>query len=387
MGSSFIAQSMLLLTVPLYAVQLGATPSTVGMLVSSQFWLPLLLAIALGRLISAFGAKRVMIGGAIGMILAPWLTVLFQGIPGLFATQLLIGVSQVSMGLSAQSSIALLGRGKAIENYFGWYTTSVSVGQLLGPLVAGVMIAKLGALDVFPVIGLIPILSLVLVGLLRGPAAAPQAPTTAVGVRASLGYLIQVRLLRSDVAVQMSLLVTVAILFAVASHASFFPIYLEGMGVPAALIGVLASLRAFSSTAIRPFMARIVSLLGGRSRTVLTCVLLALLGIGGTGLASGLLNLGLLAALVGVAAGLAVPLTMVTIAAHVPVEHRSGAFGMRLSVNQGTQLVAPLVLGFVAEIFGIGTMFVIAGGILLLLMFLVLRLVPSFDSMESELTV
>lgn len=127
---------MLLLATPLRAIELGAGPATVGPLLSAPFWFPMLFTIPLGRLVSRVGAKRTMTIGAIGFTLGPWLALVIGGPLGLLATQLIIGLMQIFMGLCAQAIIATLGVGEKLERNFGWYTTCVSIGQLLSPLAA-----------------------------------------------------------------------------------------------------------------------------------------------------------------------------------------------------------------------------------------------------------
>lgn len=379
MGVSFIAQTMLLLAVPLRALELGASPATVGGLLSAPFWLPMLLAIPLGRLVTRLGARRMMLIGATGLTLGPWAAVVFPGMAGLLVTQLVIGLMQITMGISAQSTIASLARGKSLERFFGWYTTSVSSGQLLGPLAGGLLIDAFGTRAVFPLIGTIPLVSMSCASLLVGAATVGHKTTQSL-----LGYSSQVTLLRRNVAVQVSIVVTIAMMFVMGAHAAFFPVYLESLQVPAALIGLLVSLRALSSTVVRPLMAAIITLLGGRSRTITACIFAAAIGLMLTGTSQQVVILAILAALIGIGTGLAQPLTMVAIADHVPVYDRSSALGLRLTVNQGAQVLGPLVLGAVAELAGFTVMFIAGGALLLGLLVLVRRLVPEFDLIERS---
>ncbi len=121
MGASFVSQTTLALAVPLYALQLGASVASIGVLVSVPFWLPTILAIPIGRLVSRAGPRRVMLAGSVGFTLAPWLTVAFPGFAGLIATQLLVGLSQICMGVAAESTVAAVGQRGSLEAAFGWF--------------------------------------------------------------------------------------------------------------------------------------------------------------------------------------------------------------------------------------------------------------------------
>lgn len=379
MSFSFFAQTMLLLAVPLYALSLGASPAIIGLLVAAPFVGPMFLSIPMGRLVTLYGAGRTMRVGAIGMALGPLAPLLSPTLEGLLVMQLVIGTLQVVMGISAQATIATLGRGPRSESAFGWYSTVVSAGQMLGPISAGLLLDALGAPAVFVAAAAASVVAWLTALRLQAP------PGTGGSLRGEpLGYRTQLRLVRVNPAVQVSMLLTLAVLFSFGTHAAFFPVYLEQLAISASIIGVLVSIRALTSMLIRPFMATIIAALGGRGRTVVITIVLMALGFGLTGLFSHLAVLALLAFTIGIAVGLAQPLSIVTITDHVPALERPGALGLRLTANQGAQVVGPLTLGLVAEAFGYPAMFVVGGLALMALWFWMLRLMPGYERMERE---
>ncbi|MDW5377388.1 MFS transporter [Halomonas sp. HP20-15] len=379
--SVFVAQTMLLLAVPLRALEMGASPAMVGLVLSAPYLLPLMFAIPLGGIVTRVGAQKVTLLGACGMLAGPWLTLLIPGFAGLLATQLTIGMAHVVMVIAAQSIVASLGRGRQLERYFGWYTMCLSGGQLIGPLLAGRLVDTQPMASVFMVIGTIPLIavaaSLLFVGDSRKGHAAP---------RALLGYRAQASLLRDNIGVKMSLAVTVAVLFALGAHAAFLPVYLESIALSATAIGVLISLRALCAMLIRPFMPGVIQALGGRSRTMIASVAAVALGMMWTGSTGSVGLLAFYAVLVGLGSGISQPLSMVVLAEHVSTEQRSSALGMRLMGNRGAQVLAPLLLGFIAEWLGFALAFLLCGAILLCLLTLVIRLAPGFDRAEREAT-
>jgi MFS family permease len=380
MSLSFVAQTMLLLVVPLFALTLGASPATIGLLVAAPFVGPMFFSIPMGRLVTMFGARRMMSAGAIGMALGPLAALLSPTLLGLLVMQLVIGTLQVVMGLAAQSTIATLGRGPRSESAFGWYSTIVSAGQMVGPISAGALLDTLGAPAVFATAAFIPVLAWLLALALQAP------PGIGGSLRgAPLGYREQLQLLRVNPAVQVSMLLTTAVLFSFGSHAAFFPVYLESLSVSASLIGALLSIRALTSMLIRPFMAQVIAALGGRARTVLTTIGLMALGVGLTGLFNQIAVLALLAVIIGVAVGLAQPLSIVTITDHVGALERPSALGLRLSANQAAQVVGPLALGLVAESFGFPAMFAVGGVALLAMLVWMQRVMPAYRSLEGTL--
>ena len=379
MGTTFVAQTMLLLVVPLHALSLGATPALIGALVSAPFIVPSIFAIPMGQLVVRVGARRLMTIGAIGTSVGPLVALATGSFAGLFAMMVVFGTMQIAMGISAQSTVAGLGRGTALERAFGWYSTTVSVGQMLGPIAGGVLLDLVGAQGVFAVAAILPLIAGACVRGLRG-----TAPGHRMAGPLSFGYRPQGQLLRHHAAVQLAVVVTVAVLFGFGAHAAFFPVYLESLAVPATVIGALVSLRALASTAVRPFMVGAIRLLGGRSRTVLVSVSVMAVAMAATGLTTVVPLLAALALALGIGAGLAQPLTMVAIADHVGGDRRPAALGLRLTSNQAAQVVGPLTLGLIAEWAGLPAMFVAAGCFLVLCIAMLRRIAPGYEALERE---
>ncbi|MBE0465208.1 MAG: MFS transporter [Halomonas sp.] len=376
--SVFVSQTMLLISVPLRALELGASPSLVGIILSAPYLLPLVFAIPLGGVVSRIGPQKMFFIGATGMILGPLLSLLSPTFLGLLATQVTIGLTHVVMVIAAQSVVAGLGRGRTLERYFGWYTMCLSGGQLAGPLLAGYLIDTISMNGVFVVISAVPAIGLVSSCFFVGNARSGHATP-----RSLLGYRAQASLLRENVGVQMSLTVTIAVLFALGAHGAFLPVYLGELTFSATLIGILVSLRALTAMLIRPVMPQIIQVLGGRARTMIASVAAVAMGLMWTGMTGSVLALAVLAIMVGLGSGISQPLSMVILAEHVHPDQRSSALGMRLMGNRGAQVLAPLLLGIIAELVGFTLTFLFTGTLLLAMLFIVVRLRPRFDQAEA----
>jgi MFS family permease len=260
------------------------------------------------------------------------------------------------MVLAAQSMVASLGRGKSLEKYFGWYTTFVSVGQLVGPLLAGWLIDFRGMELSFRVM-----LALSLVGLASGFFLVGGARRAQKTAGESILYRSQIRLLTSNSGIQLSLAVTVAVVFALGAVTNFLPVYLESLELTATTIGALLSFRALCSVSVRPFTPLIVDLARGRPRAMIFSVASVGLGLMFTGTTSSVFLLGGLMALIGVGCGVSQPLSMVVLAEHAPSAQRASAFGLRLTANRSVQFLAPLLVGFLAGHTNFGVAFLVAG--------------------------
>ena len=130
---AFTTHAMMAPLVPLFGLELGASPAVIGLLVSAGYVLPLLLAIGAGSLVDRRGPRPLIVGGMIGMTLSPLLVAAVPDLGALIVAQLVLGLSHLLVIVAAQAHVASRGEGQARERNFGWYTTFVSVGQLTGP--------------------------------------------------------------------------------------------------------------------------------------------------------------------------------------------------------------------------------------------------------------
>ena len=365
----FVVYSMLIVVVPVYGLQLGASPLVLGAVLSAQYLLPLALAIPLGGVVSRFGGRATLITGA-GLMVAGLLAMhLWPGFGGLFAGQLLVGLAHLQMVLAAQTIIANLGTGPRLEKYFGWYSTWLSGGQVIGPLLAGLLLNASGTAYVFLVMA-----AFALVAGLVGLWLTGQATERIQVTRKQAGFRAQWALMQSNRGVQLSVLVTVLGMFALGVYGSYLPVYLESLAISPVIIGVLVSLRAGVSMVIRPFMASIIQLAGGRVSTVLLSLVTVSAGIAFLGATEQVVVMGMLAVLVGIGSGLTQPLSMVILAESVDRAKRSGALGMRLMANRAIHFLAPLMFGALLELGGFALAFAASGAAIVTALFFGRRL-------------
>jgi MFS family permease len=351
------AIGLILPLAPLYSVALGASPAIIGVVIAAGFLFPLFLAIPAGSLVDRYGSRGMLIVGTLLVGLSPFLVPLFPGFASLGLLQVVGGLGHLLAIVAAQSFVATLGGGRAREQNFGWYSTFISIGQLIGPLVAGVTVDLLGFEEAFALSGALSTLAVLLVVRLRQPdrLAADEAPR--FPRPAQLG-----RLLRNP-GVQLALLVSGTIMIPLMGHTSFLPAYLDLLAFPATTIGAVISLRALVTVAVRPFMPRIIAFLGGRFRTLVAMTSMSILGLAGISYGGSLVALVAVAVLVGVGLGIAQPLTMVAVVDRVAASERGTAFGLRLTANRLMQVTGPLALGLIAQSVGYQAMFPISAAV------------------------
>lgn len=353
----FIVYSMLLVAVPVYGLALGASPLMLGVVLSSQFLLPFLFAIPMGGVVARFGGRATLVTGALLMAAGLLLMQFLPGYYGLIGGQLLIGLAHLQMVLAAQTIISSLATGARLESYFGWYSTWLSGGQIIGPLLAGVWIHWAGGVGkLFLVMAGISLVSGMVGIRLTGDAAQGVMVT-----RQESGFRAQALLMRNNTGVQISIAITIAGMFTLGVYSSYLPVYLDSLQMSAVMIGVLVSLRAGTSMAIRPFIPRIISAVGGRGKATLLALCTMSVGLACLGFVGSVPAIALMSVLVGLGGGLTQPLSMVVLAESVNREQRSGALGMRLMANRAVHFIAPLAFGVILSAGGFGLSFGLSG--------------------------
>src|SRR5690606_41450698 len=88
--------------------------------------------------------RRLSVAWACGFVLAPGAIGLKPSIPVLFGAQALAGLSELLVCVAGQTYATSLSTGREREQHLGWYTTMVSAGQLVGPLLGGVLADAVG---------------------------------------------------------------------------------------------------------------------------------------------------------------------------------------------------------------------------------------------------
>jgi MFS family permease len=347
-----LGTTILALLTPLVALREGAGPAAVGALTAAGFALPLLLAAPAGAWVDRFGARRLLRGGMAAFVIAslPLIALPFAWWT-LIAAFVAANAAQLFIVVASQALLAALaGAGRGRDAAYGYWTTSIAVGQVIGPLAGGFALDAFGATAAFAVMGAafaagfvvtLPIVE-------RGRAAGPAVPLDLATAKRLLG----------DRAIALAMLTSSGALWAATVLLTFMPVLLELRGVAATTIGALLSLRAVAAVAVRPFTPRLVTLFGGRERTVVLTLLAIAVGLVGVAVTAQPALLALVMLTFGFGFGLSQPVSMVMVADRAAAGERGAAFGLRLMGNRAAQLLAPIALTVVAQRAGLPLFFV-----------------------------
>ncbi|MEM6427726.1 MAG: MFS transporter [Deinococcota bacterium] len=345
--------------VPVYATGLGASLAVVGLLDAAAFGLSFFLAIPFGSLVDRFGPRTLIGVGVAGFALSPLAVLLTETLPGLAVTQMLLGVSHLSLIVASQTLITGFATGKQQERYMGWYAMMISSAQMLGPLIGGSLADAFSFRVVFAVACVVPVIPWVLSRQLDGmPKITSNEASSKKRMTPNLTNVRSILTLRGA---QLAILSSVGILLTQRAYSTFFPVLLDRLGYSVSAIGLLLSLRALSSTLIRPFIPNVVAVFKTRPHTlfvVMASIGMAVVGAGFSQL-TGLFVL--FTALMGVCGGISQPVSVLMMANAVSVSERGFALGLRLMGNRLAQVTSPLVFGLVADLWRLEGAFLGAG--------------------------
>jgi len=334
--------------VSLAALAQGATPFTVGVLVSLYAVLPMLLAVPAGRFCDRVGARRPMLAGCVLIAAGAMLPVLFAGMPALYASAALLGVGFMVFQVAAQNATGELGGNNRAQS-FSLLALGYSVSGFLGPLAAGFVIDWRGFAAAFALFASVPLVPLAVLAVAQLGLPGPH-PAAVPGRRGAFVELLRHPTLRRVFAINALLAVAWDL------HTVFVPIYGARLGLSASKIGMILSSFAAATFVIRfamPTLARRV-----REQQVLTA---ALFVAGGVYLlfpfARSAPPLALLSFCLGLGLGSAQPMVMSLLHLHSPPGRMGEAAGVRMALVQSMAVAVPLVFGALGTSVGVGPVF------------------------------
>lgn len=375
--------SMMAVMVPLYATSLGLGPEWLGLLIAMPGMFPVLLAIPASRMVNRLGPARWLFVGMLGMATAPVSLLAVPGVVGLAASRLLVGFFQLFVTLSGQSLVASLSNGRGHQSNFAAYSTLLALGRMIGPILVGAIIDLAGFHYSF-----VAVLAMLLVASSVAYLVMLGNRHTANGTRVGLGTeRNSVRSVVGNVGFQMAVLSSSGIFLALTVREAFLPVMMQDLGMSATTIGSLVSLGSLTAVLIRPIMTRVTTALRGTARTLVAGMAAVAVGVGllalGPTIGASTLFFGLLAIVTGFGSGVGFPLSIVSVATHVPLSERGLALSLRLSSNHLVELTAPVLGGLLVAAAGYTAGFAAAGVVLALLTVVAVGRVKPYEVAEE----
>jgi DHA1 family multidrug resistance protein-like MFS transporter len=130
--------------IPLYAADLGAPVSEVGIIVATLSYATAIFLIPFGILCDRFGHKNLLIGGLTLFTLAPLLYPLAHSTGQLIMVRAIHGLGAAAFLPAAIALVVDLTPANRRGTAIGWYTASLQLGLMAGPITGGFLSNKFG---------------------------------------------------------------------------------------------------------------------------------------------------------------------------------------------------------------------------------------------------
>ena len=343
-------------TLSLFALHLGASTLTVGLLISLLAALPLLCSVSWGRAIDRIGVRKPMLAGACTVLAAALLASAVPHLTTLFVVSVAIGSGFMVVHICVNQMAGLLGAQHARARNFSLLALAFSTSGFLGPMLAGFAIDAFGHRVTFLLLGLSAGVAMVWLWLrpLPQPPAAARAPD---GEPRRIADLLRIPALRR------AFIVSAVLSMAWDLFTFVTPIHGTRLGLSASAIGLILGCFGGAIFLVRLVLPMVVHRL--REWPLLIGAMVAT----GAGLAlfpliSSLPLLMLIAFLIGLAIGGTQPMIMSVLYNAAPEGRGGEVVGVRTFLLNLTQAGMPLLFGVAGTALGMTPVFWVMAALL-----------------------
>ncbi len=386
---------MLKVALPLWAIRLHLSTSEIGLAVGMSGLMPFLFSIHGGVLMDRLGTRRVTMAYALATVIACPLYPALPFLAGILALQLITGLAQTTVWVGAQSLIVRFTKGQT--RLIARFSVAARLGTLLGPVIVGAIWDLSGPWVAFGTIGVAGLLVLLALrqvpetndlGAARGNAAAADGaptrpPTRLRDLLPNWRDYAGAFSLMSIPAVAFIVVMTILRNSSTGIQTSFYIVYLKDIGYFGTLIGVLVGISEGAGMA-GALMAGWWEKFFKPHWVLIGFVVMSITFVAITPILGGIFVLLVIATFGrGFAQGLTQPVIFGILSRAVDASVQGTSIGLRTTSNRLAAVVVPLVMGVVADHFGLIDSFYVCGGALIALTLtiaLFIRRLPDFRS-------
>jgi MFS family permease len=329
--------------VSLFALESGATQMQVGFLMALYALCPMLFAIAIGKLADRVGPRLPMLLGSTGLGIALLLNVLWPTLTTLYVASFLLGSSFHFFFVTVTGVAGGIGGPENRSRNYAIVSLGFSGAGFIGPLIAGFSIDYLGHLKTFMILAAFTVIPILM--LLRNPGFLPGAAKASGGPGGGAMELWRSPKLRNT-------FIASGFISAGWDLFNFYmPVYGHGIGLSASAIGIILGTFALATFVIRSVLPWLIKRTS-EVQVLIYAIFVAAFAFTLFPLFSHPVALGAVAFLLGLGVGCGQPMSMSLIYALAPKGRASEAAGVRVTVNNFTHLVIPLLFGTIGTAFG-----------------------------------
>jgi MFS family permease len=352
--ASFMSSRVLM---SLYAIQLGAPPAAIGVLIALYGLGPLLLSVHAGRVADRVGTYRPILLGSAGLALGLLLPYLLPTLPVLFVAAVVMGSALVYINIALQHLVASLGSAEERTRNVSLQSLAIALGAMIGPLLVGLSIDHEGHVPTYLYLSLLVAASCV--GWIACRRRIPHS-----GRPASMPARGRARDLLRQPELRRTIIAGSLVIAGIDLYSFYMPIYGHSIGLSATMIGVVLGAFASATFVVRILLPRLVRTLGEeRTMTMALC-------LGGAAFllfpfVHHVAALLMLSFALGLGLGVGQPLSLIMTYNRAPAGRAGEALGVRFTVVNFTHMVIPLVFGSIGSALGLVTVFAANSAMLL----------------------
>ena len=339
------------------ALDIGMAPSALGLVAAAFAIAPVALALSIGRRVDRNGEFPFQLAAAVMLSVSAALLAWVDTPVTLLAVVALLGLSQLVFVVANQTLVGSRSPAEAYDGRFGHLSFVASLGQLIGPTLAGLVAGDSStegtARALFVGAGLAALAIPAILLLWRSDPGPIVTPTAGDRVPLSVMAILRRPGMGAAMLASMTVLATMDVLVV------YLPLLGEERGLTVATVGALLGVRAGASMVSRFMLGRLIGWFG-RDRLMIVSLVTAALAVVSLAVLP-LPAMFVAMAIAGLTLGVSQPMTMSWVAARSTPGARATAMSVRLLGNRVGQVVIPLAAGTLAAVTGTAGVLAAAG--------------------------
>ena len=336
------------MTTTLFALRLGASELTVGVLLALFAVLPMFLSVTAGRSIDRLGPRRPVMIGMATLAFAAALPYFFPSVTVLYISSPLLGTSFMFLHIAMNSVFGAYATPEERAVVFSWLSLGFSISNSIGPLVAGYAIEGFGHAGAMLALASFPVIALVLLARRRRPLPRPERVPRER--QAGLLDLLRLPTLRH------TLIASGLLNMGWDIYSFLMPLYGSQIGLSPGTIGVVMSTFALATFAVRAALTVLVRRIHHWT-LISSAMALAAFAYVLFPFVHSVPLLMALSFLLGLGLGASQPVIMALLYEASPRGRQGEAVGIRTTMMNGSQTFIPLASGAISAALGMAPVF------------------------------
>jgi DHA1 family multidrug resistance protein-like MFS transporter len=244
---------------PLYARELGASPAMVGVVMAASTVTGIFLKLPAGAWSDILGRRPMLLAGTLVFATMPFTYLGVASLAALIGVRAIHGSATAIFGPVASASLSDIAPPERRATWLSTYATVQGVGQALGPVIAGYLIAANRYDLAFIVAGVLACATPILAA--RWPVRTPPA----VSIRHATHIRQAIVEVGRDPLILLTSLTQAAQFLLHGALSAFLPLFAhETLGLTAAQLGWLFGVQTITTLAARPFLGALSDRVGRR---------------------------------------------------------------------------------------------------------------------------